>query len=198
MPSRAAAAGQPKVVPVLDQAALDALLDLARVAAIAAVAGGPEPDAPDGAAWAPPADAFVTLRRRGRLRGCIGTLGAELPIGEAVVHAAGMAATEDPRFDPVAPDELGDLDVEVSVLGPPRPLEDAADFVPDRDGIVVEAHGRRALLLPQVATEMGWGAAEMLAAVCEKAGLRADAWLEPATRLSVFEVVRVEGPLVPA
>ena len=55
-----------------------------------------------------------------------------------------------------------------------------------------------ALLLPQVATEMGWGAVDMLAAVCEKAGLQSDAWLEPATRLSVFEVVHVDGPLVPA
>lgn len=197
MPIRPAAADQPPSVPVLDPAALGALLDLARAAAVAAVAGEPEPDASAGAAWETPADAFVTLRRQGRLRGCIGTLGAGLPIGEAVVHAARMAATEDPRFAPVGPDELGDLEVEVSVLGPQRPLEDPADFVPDRDGIVVEAHGRRALLLPQVATEMGWGAAEMLAAVCEKAGLRADAWLEPATRLSVFEVVRVEGPLVP-
>lgn len=198
MPSRAAAVDQSQPVPELAAADLDALLDLARAAAIAAVAGGPEPDAMSSAAWHAPADAFVTLRRNGRLRGCIGTLGAGWPIGRAVVHAARMAATEDPRFAPVRPDELADLDLEVSVLGPSRPLDVAADFVPGRDGIVVEARGRRALLLPQVATEMGWGAAEMLAAACEKAGLRADAWLEPATRLSVFEVVHVEGPLVPA
>lgn len=198
MPSRAAAVDQPLPVPVLDAADLDALLDLARAATIAAVGGGPEPDATRSAAWNAPSDAFVTLRRNGRLRGCIGTLGAGWPIGRAVVHAARMAATEDPRFGPVRPDELADLDLEVSVLGPSRPLDQAADFVPGRNGIVVEARGRRALLLPQVATEMGWGAAEMLAAACEKAGLRADAWLEPATRLSVFEVVHVEGPLVPA
>jgi AmmeMemoRadiSam system protein A len=198
MRSRPAAGDEPLPAPALDPAALDALLDLARAAAIAAVTGGPEPDATAASAWPAPADAFVTLRRRnGRLRGCIGTLGAGWPIGRAVVHAARMAATEDPRFEPVDPDELADLDLEVSVLGPPRPLAAAADFVPGRDGIVVEARGRRALLLPQVATEMGWGAAEMLAAVCEKAGLRADAWLEPETRLSAFEVVHVAGPLIP-
>jgi len=198
MCSRPAAADEPLPAPALDVVALDALLDLARAAATAAVTGGPVPDAAAASAWDASADAFVTLRRNGRLRGCIGTLGAGWPIGRAVVHAARMAATEDPRFEPVTPDELADLDVEVSVLGPSRSLDDPADFVPGRDGVVVEAPGRRALLLPQVAPEMGWGAAEMLAAVCEKAGLRADAWLEPATRLSVFEVVHVDGPLIPA
>lgn len=196
MRSRPAAADEPITAPALDPVVLDALLGLARAAAIAAVVDDPEPDPNVVEAWNAPADAFVTLRRDGRLRGCIGTLGAGWPIGRAVVHAARMAATEDPRFAPVTPDELAGLDLEVSVLGPPRPLDDAAGFVPGRDGIVVEARGRRALLLPQVATEMGWGAAEMLAAVCEKAGLRSDAWLEPATSLSVFEVVHVDGPLV--
>jgi AmmeMemoRadiSam system protein A len=198
MRSRPATADGRVPAPTLDPLALDALLDLARAAAIAAVTGGPEPDPEAVEAWVAPADAFVTLRREGRLRGCIGTLGAGSPIGRAVAHAAGMAATEDPRFAPVARSELAGLDIEVSVLGPSRPLAAAVDFVPGRDGIVVESRGRRALLLPQVATEMGWGAAEMLAAVCEKAGLRSDAWLEPATRLAVFEVVRVDGPLMPA
>lgn len=187
----------PAVEPVLAPGSLDAVLELARGAVMAAVTGGPGP-APAAVA-APelraPADAFVTLRRRGELRGCIGTLGAGWPAGRAVVHAARLAATEDPRFEPVGLDELADLDMEVSVLGPPRPLADVADFVPGIDGIVVEARGRRALLLPQVATEMGWGATEMLSAVCEKAGLRRDAWQNPASRLSVFEVIRVEGPV---
>lgn len=184
--------------PVLAPGALDALLGLAREAVAAAVAGGlgPDPTAVNAPELRVPADAFVTLRRRGELRGCIGTLGAGWPVGGAVVHAARLAATEDPRFEPVGLDELADLDMEVSVLGPPRPLADVADFVPGIDGIVVEARGRRALLLPQVATEMGWGASDMLTATCEKAGLRSDAWRDAATRLSVFEVVRVEGPVV--
>lgn len=179
-----------------DAPSLAALLDLARAAVIAAVRGYDLPDPSAEPGWVVPADAFVTLRRRGRLRGCIGTLGAGWPIGRSVVHAGEMAALDDPRFAPVGAEELPELDVEVSILTPPRPLEEPGDFVPGRDGIVVEARGRRGLLLPQVATEMGWGAAEMLAGACEKAGLRPDAWLDPGTRLEVFEVARIEGPLL--
>ena len=90
----------PAAEPVLDPDVLDAVLELARGAVMAAVAGGPGP-APAAVA-APelraPADAFVTLRRRGELRGCIGTLGAGWPVGRAVVHAARLAATEDPAL----------------------------------------------------------------------------------------------------
>ncbi len=175
---------------------LEHLLDLARAAVRAAVDGRPAPD-PDLRAHPelePPGDAFVTLTEHGELRGCMGTLDADLPVAVAVVRAAGMAATRDPRFWPVGADELDRLRIEVSVLGPSRPLDDPAAFVPGRDGIVVEARGRRALLLPQVATEMGWGTTEMLDAVCEKAGLPADAWRDRGTRLLVFEVRRVAGP----
>jgi AmmeMemoRadiSam system protein A len=175
---------------------LEHLLDLARAAVLAAVDGRPAP-APDPGAhpeMGELSDAFVTLTAGGDLRGCMGTLGAEMPVGEAVVRAAGLAATRDPRFPPVAARELAGLGIEVSVLTRPRPLPDPAAFVPGRDGIVVEARGRRALLLPQVATEMGWGASQMLDAVCEKAGLHADAWRQRGTRLEVFEVARVSGP----
>jgi AmmeMemoRadiSam system protein A len=182
--------------PDPDRHPLEHLLDLARAALAAAVAGrpAPVPDLRGHPEMAGAADAFVTLTAGGDLRGCIGTLGADMPVGDAVIRAAGLAATRDPRFRPVAPRELGGLRIEVSVLGPPRPLADPAAFVPGRDGIVVEARGRRAILLPQVATEMGWGTTEMLDAVCEKAGLRSDAWRDPGTQLSVFEVERASGP----
>ena len=174
------------------------LLDLARVAVVAAVEGrqAPAPDAAAHPEMARPADAFVTLTEDGRLRGCIGTLGADEPAGEAVVRAAALAATRDPRFWPVERGELGSLHVEVSVLGPSRPLVDPDAFAPGRDGIVIELRGRRGLLLPQVATEMGWGALEMLDAVCEKAGLHAGAWRDPDALLSVFQVERADGPLL--
>lgn len=178
---------------------LERLLDLARAAVHAAVEGrpAPAPDARAEPALAMPADAFVTLTADDdALRGCMGTLGAETSVGEAVVRAAGMAATRDPRFPPVAASELAGISIEVSVLSCPRPLASPAHFVPGRDGIVVEARGRRALLLPQVATEMQWGTTEMLDAVCAKAGLHADAWRERATRLEVFEVERASGPLL--
>jgi AmmeMemoRadiSam system protein A len=177
---------------------LGSLLELARAAVVAAVTGCPAPDPIATPSWSAPADAFVTLRRGGHLRGCVGTLGAGWPVERAIVHAAGMAALDDPRFEPVGLAELPELDLEVSVLAPPRSLEDPGTFVPGRDGVVVEARGRRGLLLPQVATEMGWGATEMLAGACQKAGLPADAWLDPATHLEVFEVLRAAGPLTPA
>jgi len=180
---------------------LEGLLDLARAAVLAAVEGlpAPAPDADARPGLGAPADAFVTLTvDDDDLRGCMGTLGAGMPVGEAVVRAASMAATRDPRFAPVAAPELAGLSIEVSVLSPPRPLPDPADFVPGRDGIVVEARGRRALLLPQVATEMHWGTTEMLDAVCAKAGLHTDAWRERGTRLEVFEVERASGPLLAA
>jgi AmmeMemoRadiSam system protein A len=182
--------------PDSDRHPLEHVLDLARAAVVAAVDGRPAP-VPDPRAcpeMAVPADAFVTLTAADALRGCMGTLGADMPLGAAVVRAAGLAATLDPRFRPVDSREIAGLRIEVSVLGPPHPLADPAAFVPGRDGVVVEARGRRALLLPQVATEMGWGATEMLDAVCEKAGLPSNAWHDQGTRLSVFEVERASGP----
>jgi uncharacterized protein len=177
---------------------LEHLLEIARSAVLAAVAGRPAPrlDPRDHPEAAPAGDAFVTLTDDGRLRGCMGTLGAGLPVGDAVVRAAGLAATDDPRFPAVAARELGRLAIEVSVLTPQRTLVEPQAFVAGRDGIVVEARGRRALLLPQVATEMGWGTEQMLDAVCEKAGLRAAAWRDADTRLWTFEAERADGPLV--
>jgi AmmeMemoRadiSam system protein A len=122
--------------------------------------------------------AFVTLKRRGELRGCIGTLECRLTLAEEVARVAVSAALEDPRFPPVRPEELGDLHVEVSVLGPLEPI-DPAD--PDaieigRHGIVVEQGSRRGLLLPQVAVEWQWDRDAFLDHTCRKAGLPADAW----------------------
>ena len=121
----------------------------------------------------------------------MGSLVAEQPLGEAVISAAASAAARDPRFYPVSEDELAAITIAVSVLGPAVPLRDAAAFRPGIDGIIVARDGRRALLLPEVATDQGWGAREMLDAVCEKAGLEGHAWHDPRTRLSVFRTVRV-------
>lgn len=174
------------------------LLGIAREAVVAAVEGrpAPQPDLAAHPADGEPADAFVTLTEDRRLRGCMGTLGAGEPVATAVTSAAAMAATRDPRFWPVTAAELARLRIEVSVLTPTQPLAAPDAFVPGRHGIIVEARGRRALLLPQVATEMGWGTTDMLEAVCEKAGLRPDAWRDPDTALLVFEVERASGPLL--
>ena len=152
------------------------LLGLARASVEAVVSGGAPPVPPPGG---PPAvsGVFVTLRRGGTLRGCLGTLGPNLDLGADVVRCAAEAAAVDPRFPPVTAGELGELSIEISVLGPLEPIEPRADaFTVGRHGLVVEAGLRRGLLLPQVAVEWGWTPEAFLDAICVKAGLPADAW----------------------
>jgi uncharacterized protein len=127
--------------------------------------------------------AFVTIKRQGRLRGCIGTLECRRPLAEEVARVAVSAAREDPRFEPLRASELDGLEIEVSILGP---LESIDPFDPDafqigRDGLVVEQGSRRGLLLPQVATERGWDRETFLAQTCVKAGLPPDGWRQGAT-----------------
>ncbi|HEX9365992.1 MAG TPA: AmmeMemoRadiSam system protein A [Vicinamibacterales bacterium] len=157
-----------------------ALVEIARAAVTEAITGrrvdGPSPGDFDRVRGA--SGAFVTLKRDGRLRGCIGTLECQRPLAEEIARAAVSAAREDPRFDPLRAAELDDLDVEVSVLGPLEAIDprDPAAIEIGRHGLVVEEGRRRGLLLPQVATEWGWGREEFLAHTCKKAGLPADAW----------------------
>jgi AmmeMemoRadiSam system protein A len=185
----------------LDPETAAALLRIAREAVTAAVTHrtpvAPLSPATSGALDEPGA-AFVTLTERGSLRGCVGSLVAEQPLGEAVASAGASAAVRDPRFMPVTERELPAIHIDVSVLGPAVPLADPMAFRPGIDGIIVARDGRRALLLPEVATDLGWGAREMLDAVCEKAGLEGHAWHDPRTRLSVFRTSRVSESEAPA
>jgi len=167
-----------------------ALLALARLAIEEAVCGrardglaGFEPSGATGQ----PAAAFVTLHEHGELRGCIGLLRFEFPLWRNVREAAVASALHDPRFQPLQQRELAAVELEISVLEPPIEIRDPAEFRAGRHGIVVERGMRRALLLPQVAIEMGWDEEHMLDAVCRKAGLPGDAWRDRGTRLSVFE-----------
>jgi AmmeMemoRadiSam system protein A len=180
----------------LDATGRTFLLRLARavVAVAAADPGGREPlerilagPVPD--ALTAPAAAFVTLHRAGELRGCVGSLVPGRPLWRSVFSAATSAA-DDPRFDPPSPREVAELTIDVSVLGPAVPLDDPADFVAGEHGLIVERGFHGALMLPEVAPEYGWGAAEMLGATCHKAGLSLDAWRDPATRLRVFRTNR--------
>lgn len=160
-----------------------ALLQVARDAVHAQVTGVPASAPRDSDLALPAAEgAFVTLKRRGELRGCLGTLQCALGLAAEVARCAADAASDDPRFAPVAPDELGDLHVEVSVLGPLEPIDpfDAAAFEIGRHGLVVELGRRRGLLLPQVATEWGWTKEQFLRQASVKAGLPPDAWREGA------------------
>jgi AmmeMemoRadiSam system protein A len=130
--------------------------------------------------------AFVTLHKRGDLRGCIGHIEADMLLGQVVARCAVSAATSDPRFDAVTSSELADMDLEVSVLGPLVPVNSIDEIEVGRHGLVVEQGWHRGLLLPQVATEWGWDREAFVAQTCRKAGLPLDAWQRGA-RLWKFE-----------
>ena len=196
----ATAAGQPAPVS-LDPETTAALLQIAREAVTAAATHGSparRPSRSTTAALDEPGAAFVTITERGSLRGCMGSLVAEQPLGHAVASAAVSAAVRDPRFLPLTEHELSAIHIAVSVLGPAVALRDPAAFRPGIDGIIVARDGRRARLLPEVATDQGWGAREMLDAVCEKAGLEGHAWHDQRTRLFVFRTIRVSEGEPPA
>lgn len=130
---------------------------------------------------------FVTLRRRGQLRGCIGTLSPEGDLTRMVPRFALRAAFEDPRFPPLTSEELPECEIEISVLTPPAPVEDPAGIVIGRDGLIIEARGQSGLLLPQVATEWDFDRERFLAEVCRKAGLPPEAWREPGAQIWSFQ-----------
>jgi AmmeMemoRadiSam system protein A len=154
------------------------LVEIARRAVARSVSGAQPGDVPAIANLPAATGAFVTLRKRGQLRGCIGTLECRRSLPEEVARVAVSAAQEDPRFEPVRASEIPDLDVEVSVLGPLEPIDpsDPDAIVIGRHGLVVEQGWRRGLLLPQVATEWNWNRETFLEQTCAKAGLPKDCW----------------------
>ena len=120
---------------------------------------------------------FVTLRQQGKLRGCMGRIESDQPLQTMLPIVALEAAQNDPRFHPVTPVELGELDIEVSVLTLPTKLEDVQQLVPGRDGVVLEYQGHRGVFLPQVWDETGWTRVEFLRELAsQKAGLPPDTW----------------------
>jgi uncharacterized protein len=132
-----------------------------------------------------PAGAFVTLYRRSQLRGCVGLPGRSFSVSETVVQATIGAARNDPRFPAVTPEELPELEIEISVLSEPQPI--AADGIePGRHGLVVVRGKKRGLLLPQVAQERGWSAQRFLQETCRKAGLEPGAAEHPETQVLAF------------
>ena len=120
--------------------------------------------------------AFVTLKKHGRLRGCIGHMADDLPLCQVVGYCALQAAFNDRRFSPVELDELADIEIEISVLTPFQPVGGYEDIRIGRDGVLLEKDGRSAVYLPSVAVEQGWNREEMLSHLSVKAGLSADGW----------------------
>lgn len=135
---------------------------------------------------------FVTLKKNGDLRGCIGFVQPILPLKTAIPQATLAAATEDPRFHPVEAEELPAIGLEVTVLTVPEPLagapEERADNITvGKHGLIIQGMGRSGLLLPQVPEEWGWNETEFLDQTCRKAGLPAGCWRRPDTQVFTFE-----------
>lgn len=158
-----------------------------------------------GAPAAPPADrpgilarpgaVFVTLKKKGQLRGCIGSVQAWRPLAEDVVDNAFKAAFHDPRFPPLKPEEAEGLDLSLSVLTPPIPMafKDEADLLgrlrPRIDGLIIEDGGRRALFLPSVWEQLP-DRRQFMAHLKAKAGMATDHW-SPSFRASTFQAVEI-------
>ncbi len=184
----------------LSEEARKALLGIARSSVEAAARGEPLPALPPEAKegelgeelakeLAQPRGAFVTLKTHGRLRGCLGHFEADMPVGERVLEMARSSALDDSRFshDRIGPDELDDLDIEISVLYPLEKIDDPLAIELGRDGIYVTRGASTGCFLPQVATEMGWSKEEFLSNCCShKARLAPDAWRDPKTTVHRF------------
>jgi AmmeMemoRadiSam system protein B/AmmeMemoRadiSam system protein A len=172
-----------------DLEARRALMDIAKKAVSAAVKGERYmPEKPPVGLLLDDGAAFVTLKKNGQLRGCIGHVVARMPLFLCVSEVGKAAAIYDSRFNPVQPEELSELTLEVSVLTPPVQTT-PEQVVVGRDGLIISASGRSGLLLPQVPVEWGWNREQFLDHTCNKAGLPPGCWREPGTRLESFRAI---------
>ncbi len=124
--------------------------------------------------------AFVTLRERGELRGCIGHMAEDLPLGQVVGMMALAAAFSDTRFPPLEARELPQVSIEISALTPLRRVRGPEAVVVGRDGVEIRKGGRIGVFLPEVAVEQGWNREALMRNLCLKGGLPPDAWKEGA------------------
>lgn len=127
-----------------------------------------------------PRGVFTSLYFHGELRGCVGYALPVYALYSAVAETARAAAFDDNRFPPVTHGEARDLEIQLSILSPPRPIQ-PQEVELGRHGLLISARGRRGLLLPQVPTEHGWDRVTFLDQTCVKAGLPMDAWQKGAT-----------------
>lgn len=124
---------------------------------------------------------FVTIKKDGALRGCIGTFTSDKPLRQTVQEMAVSAATRDPRFYPMKQTDLADYHLEISVLSPLRKIDSIDEIIVGEHGLYMEKNIARGVLLPQVATEFGWDRETFLRQTCLKAGLRPDEWQDGVT-----------------
>ncbi|MFH1707359.1 MAG: AmmeMemoRadiSam system protein B [Planctomycetota bacterium] len=185
--------GDPMSTELFSEASKQELLAIAR-AAVTAAAGGQPP--PSTAVTNPQLQAamgcFVTLKKQGDLRGCIGRFEASQPLFMTVREMGRASATQDTRFDPVVPGEVAGLLIEISVLTPMRRIRDARkEFVLGKHGIYIRKGFHSGTYLPQVATEHHMSFEEFMSSCCaNKAGLAPDAWeKDPGVELYTYEAV---------
>ena len=144
--------------------------------------------------------AFVSLKKEGELRSCMGTMSDQMPLASAVEQATMHAATDDPRFPPINASELFELDMEIWLLwGMKRVAQRGTDRLNaieiGRHGVQIARGGNRGLLLPGVALEYNMNPQTFWEAVCRKAGLPTDAWLDDRSLLHTFEGKAISGPV---
>lgn len=171
----------------LDSREQEQALKLVRETLEAWVREGRKPDhGPWQGAMATHCGAFVTLHQSdGELRGCIGQMVGDGPLGDLLQEMAIAAGTGDPRFPPVTAAELITLRYEISVLSPMQRTK-AEDVKPGTHGLLIRLGRQSGVLLPQVASEHGWDRETFLQQTCRKAGLSTDAWKGTATEIYTF------------
>ncbi len=134
-----------------------------------------------------PLGCFVTLKRRGALRGCIGNIVGRGPLLSTVWRMAQAAAFDDPRFPPLRPGEWRDTELEITVLDELSPCPELSRIELGRHGLLLSLRGRSAVFLPQVPVEQGWDLSQYLLQLCRKAGLPDGAWRHPEAELLWYE-----------
>lgn len=130
--------------------------------------------------------AFVSLHRRGKLRGCIGFIQGVKPLYQTIHEMSMSAAFQDPRFEPLKEKELEDLEIEISVLTPLKQVSDINEIEIGKHGLMIVKEPYSGLLLPQVATEYGWDRETFLNQTCMKAGLPEGSWVDKDTKILAF------------
>ena len=133
--------------------------------------------------------AFVTIHNKGKLRGCIGNIIGHTSLWETVRKMAVEASQNDPRFPPVTAVELEEIDVEISVISPFEKIEDIKKIRVGKHGIFIKQGYYQGLLLPQVATEYGWGRKEFIEHTCLKAGLSRDCYRDSKSEIFIFSAI---------
>jgi uncharacterized protein, PH0010 family len=165
----------------------DTLLDIAKKAIVAKISNEAMPELKvDSENLKSKRGAFVTLKKNGNLRGCIGYIKPVKPLGETVQEMAVAAAFHDPRFPSLMPDEVRDLTFEVSVLSPLKRIKDINEIEVGKHGLYIVRGYNSGLLLPQVAVEYEWDRETFLQETCYKAGLPTRAWMDKETEIYIF------------